>query len=183
MELDSYRQQYKRSAGMTARDKNYIHVLENMPGQPREVYQRIKYLRKVLLDILGSCLPPSMPYPVISTILLHLMATKGLASLGQVTKDDPSNKVVELDNMDKLYLAMADVFDHLKIIMFNIEPNTLATQPSLNKKKESLYERFQLLASIVIAAKLETGLDDLEIAAEDEAASEVEKIREDCKDG
>ena len=111
------------------------------------------------------------------------MATKGLASLGQVTKDDPSNKVVELDNMDKLYLAMADVFDHLKIIMFNIEPNTLTTEPPFCEKKESLFERFELLSSIVTTPKLETGLDSLEIEAEDEAASEVEKIGDDCKDG
>jgi hypothetical protein len=126
------------------------------------------------------CLPPSLPYPAISTILSHLVQTKGLARIGQVTRDDPSNKVVELDYMDNLYLAMADVFDHLKIIMFNIEPNTLATEPSFNEKKKSLCERFELLASIVTAAKLETGLGGLEIGAGEEADS---MIGEDCKDG
>lgn len=53
------------------------------------------------------------------------MVTKGLVSSGQVFKNDSYNKVVELDHMDSLYLVMADVFDHLKIIMFIIEPNTL----------------------------------------------------------
>ena len=88
--------------------------------------------------------------------------------------------------MDKLYLAMADVFDHLKIIMFNIGPNTLATEPTFNEKKESLCERFELLASIVTSAKLETGLGGLEIRAEDEnvsTASEMKENWDDCKGG
>ena len=146
-----------------------------------KVQQIVKYLSKVLLDILGSCLPPFLPYPVISTTLSHLLDTKGLARLGQVSKDNSSNKVVELDYMDKLYLAMADVFDHLKIIVFNIEPNTLAIEPSFNEKNEVLFERFELLSSVVDAAKLERDFDGLEIA-EDETVSEVEKMGENMKD-
>jgi hypothetical protein len=38
-----------------------------------KVEQNVKYFRKVLLDILGSCLTPTRPCPV---ILLHLIATK-----------------------------------------------------------------------------------------------------------
>eukprot|EP00092_Neocalanus_flemingeri_P024708 GFUD01026797.1.p1 GENE.GFUD01026797.1~~GFUD01026797.1.p1 ORF type:complete len:354 (+),score=113.32 GFUD01026797.1:189-1250(+) len=149
----------------------------------KAVNQMGKFLRKCLLDILGSCLPHSLPYPVLSTILSHLMAAKGLHKVGLVTKLE-SSKMMEMDYMDKLYLSLADVYDHIKVVMFNIEPNTHSTEPTLNEKKESLLERFKLLAESVNKFDTEFGLDSLEIISDIEVGGvdmfeELEEAGED----
>ena len=123
---------------------------------------------------MGSCLPSPLPYPVMSIILSNLLTKRGLNKLGHVAKDEPV-KVVEVKHMDKLYLAMADVFDHLKIVMFNIEPNTLATEPSMKEKKAKLEEEFELLDNILTDTDpILEELEGLEIGSDDEAG-EVER--------
>eukprot|EP00092_Neocalanus_flemingeri_P039324 GFUD01042814.1.p1 GENE.GFUD01042814.1~~GFUD01042814.1.p1 ORF type:complete len:347 (+),score=114.83 GFUD01042814.1:175-1215(+) len=135
----------------------------------KTVNQMGKFLRKCLLDILGSCLPHSLPYPVLSTILSHLMAAKGLHKVGLVTKLK-SSKMMEMEYMDKLYLSLADVYDHIKVVMFNIyiEPNTHSTEPSLNEKKESVLRRFKILSELVNKFRTEFDLDSLEITSDTE---------------
>ena len=56
----------------------------------KKIEQILKFLKKLLMDILGRCLPTCLPYPVLSTIFSHLMASKGLESIGQVSIDDVS---------------------------------------------------------------------------------------------
>eukprot|EP00092_Neocalanus_flemingeri_P021206 GFUD01022980.1.p1 GENE.GFUD01022980.1~~GFUD01022980.1.p1 ORF type:complete len:343 (+),score=115.28 GFUD01022980.1:102-1130(+) len=130
-----------------------------------EVNQMRKFLRKCFLDILARCLPSALPYPVLSTILSHLQAAKGLHNVGLVTKLECS-KMIEKEYMDKLYLSMANVYDHLKVVMFNIEPNTNSTEPTLIERKASLLAKFSLLVEFVNSFNIESGLDSFEIVSE-----------------
>eukprot|EP00092_Neocalanus_flemingeri_P038055 GFUD01041424.1.p1 GENE.GFUD01041424.1~~GFUD01041424.1.p1 ORF type:complete len:365 (+),score=119.59 GFUD01041424.1:109-1203(+) len=130
-----------------------------------EVNQMRKFLRKCFLDILAQCLPSSMPYPVVNTILSHLQTVEGLHKVGVVTKLKCS-KIMEEEYMGKLYLSMANVYDHLKVVMFNIEPNTHSTEPSLTEGKASLLARFSLLVEFVNSFNIESGLDSFQIVNE-----------------
>eukprot|EP00092_Neocalanus_flemingeri_P091925 GFUD01116624.1.p1 GENE.GFUD01116624.1~~GFUD01116624.1.p1 ORF type:complete len:367 (+),score=118.87 GFUD01116624.1:90-1190(+) len=130
-----------------------------------EVNQMMKFLRKCFLDILARCLPSSLPYPVVNTILSHLQTVQGLRKVGVVTKLKCS-KIMEEEYMDKLYLSMADVYDHLKVVMFNTEPNTHSTEPSLTEGKASLLARFSLLVEFVNSFNIEAGLDSFQIVNE-----------------
>merc|ERR1719228_1831611 len=97
-------------------------------------------------------------------ILSNLLSVEGAAKIGQVAVDDEI-KVEEMKNMDELYHTMADVFDHIKVIMFNIEPNTLASEPSLFEKKSKLQEKFHLLENTVNSTQLGLEFEELEIVA------------------
>eukprot|EP00092_Neocalanus_flemingeri_P091924 GFUD01116623.1.p1 GENE.GFUD01116623.1~~GFUD01116623.1.p1 ORF type:complete len:369 (+),score=124.72 GFUD01116623.1:88-1194(+) len=130
-----------------------------------EVNQMMKFLRKCFLDILARCLPSALPYPVLSTILSHLQAAKGLHNVGLVTKLECS-KMMEKEYMGKLYLGMASVYDHLKVVMFNIEPDTHNTELLLYNGKASLLARFSVLVELVNSFNIESGLDPFEIVSE-----------------
>eukprot|EP00092_Neocalanus_flemingeri_P038051 GFUD01041420.1.p1 GENE.GFUD01041420.1~~GFUD01041420.1.p1 ORF type:complete len:335 (+),score=108.10 GFUD01041420.1:97-1101(+) len=147
-----------------------LHIFgsnEEVSKFEEEVNQMMKFLRKCFLDILARCLPSSLPYPVLSTIFSHLQAAKGLLNVGVVTKLECS-KMMETEYMDKLYLSMADVYDYLKVVMFNVEPNTHSTEPSLNEKKESVLRSFKILSELVNKFRTEFGLDSLEITSDTE---------------
>ena len=141
-----------------------------------QVSQLVKFLKKCLLHILGGCLPPALPYPVLSSILSHLLAIEGLDKFGQVTKQE-SQKILEIECMDKLYLSLADVYDHLKVVMFNIEPNTHSTEPSLKKKNDILS---QVLAELAEISGITSSQEILEVVCDDGANPEgvVEMIGE-----
>eukprot|EP00092_Neocalanus_flemingeri_P029677 GFUD01032224.1.p1 GENE.GFUD01032224.1~~GFUD01032224.1.p1 ORF type:complete len:377 (+),score=121.18 GFUD01032224.1:69-1199(+) len=130
-----------------------------------EVNQMMKFLRKCFLDILARCLPYSPPYPVLSTILSHLQAAKGLHNVGLVTKLECS-KMMEKEYMGKLYLGMASVYDHLKVVMFNIEPDTHNTELLLYNGKATLLARFTVLVELVNSFNIESGLDPFENVSE-----------------
>eukprot|EP00092_Neocalanus_flemingeri_P091921 GFUD01116620.1.p1 GENE.GFUD01116620.1~~GFUD01116620.1.p1 ORF type:complete len:365 (+),score=116.09 GFUD01116620.1:90-1184(+) len=129
-----------------------------------EVNQMMKFLRKCFLDILARCLPSALPYPVLSTILSHLQAAKGLHNVGLVTKLECS-KMMEKEYMGKLYLGMASVYDHLKVVMFNIQLNTDSTELLLFYRN-GLLARFSLLVELVNSFNIESGLDPFEIVSE-----------------
>jgi len=116
----------------------------------KEVDQIVKFLKTCLLHILESCFPFPLPYPVLSSILSKLLTEKGVLKIGYVLKQKAQVEVgVEADYMEKLYLKMADVYDHLKVIMFNIEPNTHSSEPPLREKNVSLIESYNCLNDIV----------------------------------
>eukprot|EP00092_Neocalanus_flemingeri_P026586 GFUD01028813.1.p1 GENE.GFUD01028813.1~~GFUD01028813.1.p1 ORF type:complete len:332 (-),score=76.54 GFUD01028813.1:87-1082(-) len=127
-----------------------------------EVNQVVKFLKNCLKDILESCLPP-LPHTVLRILFSQLLGVKGLQKLGQVLEQEPI-KVVEKDYMDKLYLSLAEVYDHLKVIMFNI-PNIFSTESTLIEKKARFLERFKLLAELVNTSshEYEAYLDSVEI--------------------
>eukprot|EP00092_Neocalanus_flemingeri_P000393 GFUD01000417.1.p1 GENE.GFUD01000417.1~~GFUD01000417.1.p1 ORF type:complete len:356 (+),score=95.09 GFUD01000417.1:56-1069(+) len=125
-----------------------------------EVNQVVKFLKNCLHDILESCLPP-LPDPVLRILFSQLLGVKGLQKLGQVLEQVPI-KMVEKDYMNKLYLSLAEVYDHLKVVMFNI-PNTDSTESTLIEKKATFLERFKLLAELVNTSSHEAYLDSVEI--------------------
>jgi len=130
-----------------------------------ELANIVKILKKCLLDVLGHCFPLPLPYPVLSSILSHLLAVQGLDKLGMVNKEQ-EDKDMEMVCMDKLYLSLADVYDHLKVVMFNIEPNTHSTDPSFSEKKTNLSDRFKQLVDVVNtnSVGLEDGLGALDMS-------------------
>eukprot|EP00092_Neocalanus_flemingeri_P092579 GFUD01117541.1.p1 GENE.GFUD01117541.1~~GFUD01117541.1.p1 ORF type:complete len:353 (+),score=106.33 GFUD01117541.1:112-1170(+) len=145
-----------------------LHIFgsnEEVSKFEEEVNQMRKFLRKCFLDILARCLPSALPYPVLSTILSHLKAAKGLHNVGVVTKPECS-KMMEKEYMGKLYLGMASVYDHLKVVMFNIEPDTHNTELLLYNGKASLLARFSVLVELVNSFNIESGLDPFEIVSE-----------------
>jgi len=120
------------------------------------------FLKRVMMTILSSSLPCPVPYPAMNTILAYLLPGKGAGNLGQVS----SNKTdieLEREAMEQLYLSMAEVFDHVKVIMFNIEPNTLVTEPSIVEKKRNLEENFSVLVTKVTDSELQISIEGLEI--------------------
>jgi len=119
------------------------------------------FVKRIILTSVGNSLPRPMPYPVINTILSYLLPIKGAVNIGPVSTDDA--KEGESKEMERLYLAMAEIFDHVKVIMFNIEPNTLVTEPSITEKKEMLVRKFGVLVTTVNSTQLQVSFEGLDI--------------------
>ena len=98
---------------------------------------------------------------VCSVILFYLLPVRGAVNIGPVTTED--SEEVERKEMEGLYLAMAEIFDHVKVIMFNIEPNTLVTEPSITEKKELLVGKFEVLVATVKSTQLQVSFEGLDI--------------------
>jgi len=147
---------------------NSVWKLEMLLGGSKEV-KKLKqvidnichFLKRIVLAILGNCLPCPMPYPVLKTILSYLHPVKGAVNIGLVSIDD--SREGERKDMERLYLSMAEVFDHVKVIMFNIEPNTLVTEPSIIEKKNMLVKKFEVLVATVTSTELQISFDGLDI--------------------
>jgi len=128
----------------------------------KQVIENISnFVKRIILTSVGNSLPCPMPYPVINTILSYLLPVKGAVNIGPVTTED--SKEGERKEMERLYLAMAEIFDHVKVIMFNIEPNTLVTEPSIIEKKEMLVGKFEVLVAIVESTQLQVSFEGLDI--------------------
>merc|ERR1712098_587510 len=120
------------------------------------------FLKRVMMTILSSSLPCPVPYPAMNTILAYLLPGKGGCNLGQVSINE-TDMEVEREAMEQLYLSMAEVFDYVKVIMFNIEPNTLVTEPSIVEKRRNLEENFSVLVTKVSDSELQIFIEGLEI--------------------
>jgi len=128
----------------------------------KQVIENISnFVKRIILTSVGNSLPCPMPYPVINTILSYLLPVKGAVNIGPVTTED--SKEGERKEMERLYLAMAEIFDHVKVIMFNIEPNTLVTEPSITEKKELLVGKFEVLVATVKSTQLQVSFEGLYI--------------------
>ena len=77
------------------------------------------FSKRVLLSILENSFPRTMPYPVIITILSYLLPVKGAGNIGLVSNDE-AKQVEERENMVQLYFALAEVYDNVKGIMFDL---------------------------------------------------------------
>jgi len=145
-----------------------VWKLERLLGGNKEVMKLkqvvddiANFVKRIIFTSVGNSLPYPMPYPVIKTILSYLLPVKGAVNIGLVTTDDSIEG--ERTDMERLYLAMADVFDHVKVIMFNIEPNTLVTEPSITEKKEMLVGKFEVLMARVKSTQLQVSFEGLDI--------------------
>jgi len=124
------------------------------------------FVKRIIFASVGNSLPYPMPYPVIDTILSYLLSVKGAVNIGPITTDD--SKVGEIKDMEMLYIAMANVFDQVKVIMFYIGNgayHTLVTElePSITKRKEMLEEKFEVLVATVKSTQLQVSFEGLDI--------------------
>jgi len=128
----------------------------------KQVIENISnFVKRIILTSVGNSLPRPMPYPVINTILSYLLPVKGAVNIGPVTTED--SKEGERKEMERLYLAMAEIFDHVKVIMFNIEPNTLVTEPSITEKIAMLVGKFEVLVATVESTQFQVSFEGLDI--------------------
>ena len=126
----------------------------------RQVVDNISiFVKRIISASLGNSLPCPMPYPVINTILSYLLPVRGAVNIGLVTNDD--SKEGERNDMIGLYLAMAEVFDLVKRVMFNIVVNTIVMGPST--LKETLVEKFEDLVERVTSTELQISFEGLDI--------------------
>merc|ERR1719233_1735665 len=117
------------------------------------------FVKRIIFASVGNSLPCPMPYPVINTILSYLLPVRGAANIGLVTNDD--SKEGERNDMIGLYLAMAEVFDLVKMVMFNIVVNTIVIGPST--LKETLVKKFKDLVERVTSTELQISFEGLDI--------------------
>merc|ERR1711872_341136 len=128
-----------------------VKKLERLFGGRSEVFKLKQmvdkigvFVKRVMMTILGNSLPCPVPYPAMSMILAYLLPSEGAGNLGQVSINE-TDIAVEREAMLELYLSMAGVFYYMKVIMFNVEPETLSAEPSIVEKKRSLEESFSVL--------------------------------------
>jgi len=132
----------------------------------REVVDNISnFVRRVMIASVGHSLPCPMSYPVINTILSYLLPVRGAVNIGPVSNDD--SKEGEREDMERLYLAMTEVFNHVQEIMF-IEPITVDVEASIyhqyiTEQIELLVEMFQVLVERVKSMGLQISLEGLDI--------------------
>ena len=129
------------------------------------------FSKRIILAILENSLPRPMPYPVMNTILSYLLPVKGAGNIGLLSNDEEA-KVVERKDLAELYLALAEVHDHVQVIMFSTDP--LVYEPSkMNEKKTILVEKFEIMVATVNNFQLQLGFEGLVI--EEIEAGEMEK--------
>ena len=142
------------------------------------IFKVEKFTKMCIFNILENCLPISLPYPVLRIVTGHLLAVNGLDQMGQVTEQNMERKC-----MEKLYYCLADIYKHLKVLMFNTDRQwhngsplyTLAVQ-----KREDLLSRLQVLSDLLdklVDGSNENVHTEFHNSVEDEL---VEGISEDC---
>merc|ERR1712179_270346 len=114
------------------------------------------FVKRIILASVSNSLPCHMPYPV---------PVRGAVNIGPVSNDD--SKEGEREDMERLYLAMTEVFNHVQEIMF-IEPITVDVEASIyhqyiTEQIELLVEMFQVLVERVKSMGLQISLEGLDI--------------------
>ena len=107
------------------------------------------FTKRILMEILGNCLPHNLPYPVLNTIQDHLLLLPIKGAVKIIMVDGEELKEVEREIMIQLYLAMARLYDDMKSVMFYCGPCT-ATWQSILEKKKDLFNKFNILMTTVV---------------------------------
>merc|ERR1719233_2055494 len=126
------------------------------------------FVKRIIFASVGNALPCPMPYPVINTILSYLLPVRGAANIGPVTTDD--SKDDEKNDMVELYIAMAQVFDHVQVLMFSCEPSAMYPQ-CITEHIVLLVKMFEDLVEKVKSTGLQIsseGLDNEHTGGEEE---------------
>ena len=130
-------------------------------------------LKNCVLAILAPCLPHTrLPYPVWSTMMSYLLEKDGLKKIGQICVD-ATDKENEAKLMCSLYLKLAEVYDHLKWVMFLLDSYSFSGRKlkyldsSWDVRRKSLHERSQALADLVHISMVRDNIADIE-AVEDQ---------------
>jgi len=127
----------------------------------RQVVDNISnFVKRIILASVSNSLPSPMPYPVINTILSFLLPVRGAVNIGLLATTDDS-KEGERNDMIGLHLVMAEVYDLVKMIMFNIEAYSIVMDPST--LKEMLVVKFEVLVERVKRTELQISFEGLDI--------------------
>ena len=131
----------------------------------KEIVDNIySFVKRIILTILENFFPRPMgrpmPFPVMNTILSYLLSVKGAGNIGLVS-DDEIKELAERNDMEKLYHVLAEVYDDVKAVMFDIDP--LVFEPSMKAKKAILVEKFEILVASVSSSQLQLSLEGLSI--------------------
>ena len=123
-------------------------------------------VKRIMLSTLENSLPSPMPYPVMNTILSYLLPIKGTVNIGPITTDNEAKELKRKD-MLKLYFQIAEVFIHLKGIMFNthtdIVPFTSTVRELSIIMKEILLQSFESLVATVASSYLQIHVEGLDV--------------------
>jgi len=146
--------QMEQADRMKLRSHSVLRVLEIFEGENEierlsvKVSQVATFLKKVLRLLVGRCLPMALPFPVMSTILSHLIREEGLHKVGFVDEEDEKEgelvevgEFSELRNMTILYDKIANIYTFTRDIMFNnnrLIRMSVYSKEGLRQKKEEI---------------------------------------------
>jgi len=110
-----------------------------------KVNQAGTFLRKILGLLLGRCLPMAMPFPVMSTILSHLIREEGLLKVGLVGEEEEKEAEsearvlpLELRDVMNMYGNMAHLYSLIRDVMFSFYRGVRVSIEELRQRKEDL---------------------------------------------
>ena len=120
-----------------------LQVLEGKKGYLNLQYQILEIVRTVkmvMMELLHKFLP-SLPYTALKLIMTHLIQAGGMKSIGTLTEGRE-----EMDCVVKLYSAIVEVFDGLKVVMFNTDEIFL---PPLSSRVDDLEQQYLSFSSFM----------------------------------
>jgi len=110
-----------------------------------KVNQAVTFLKKILGLLLGRCLPMALPFPVMSTILTHLISEEGLLKVGLVGEEEKNESEsearvlpLELRDMMNMYDNIAHLYSLMRDVMFNFYRSVRVSIEELRQRKEEL---------------------------------------------
>jgi len=121
--------QMKQEDRVKLRSYSVLRVLEIFEGENKikkiadKVNEAAIFLKKVLGFLLGRCLPMTLPFPVMSTILSHLIREEGLQQVGFVGEEEVKEVgwlyTHEFRTMVSMYDNIAFLYSLIRDIMFS----------------------------------------------------------------
>jgi len=133
------------------RSYSVLKILEIFEGESEieklteKVNQAVTFLKKTLGLLLGRCLPMALPFPVMSTILSHLISEEGLLKVGLVGEEEKNESEsearvlpLELRDMMNMYDNIAHLYSLIRDVMFSFYRGVRVSTEELRQRKEEL---------------------------------------------
>ena len=114
------RKQYSVGRGMLV-----FGNMDSLDQLSRDVYSVRNLVHKVVMDVLASNLPVSLPYPVLITLAKLMCRSGGVSKLFFATTDK-SSQLVESRYVNRVYMALLDTYNVFREIMFKHAAETSA---------------------------------------------------------
>jgi len=132
---------------------NSVKIMSDLLGGKSAIHQftekvdkTVILLKQVLNLLLDRCLPVHMPYPVMSTLISHLLEEGGLDMLGTMAEGEEDSEEQERQGMEELLNAMGSVYDETKSIMFDYYYESFPNILSYVKECENSFIKFEAIA-------------------------------------
>merc|ERR1719233_536314 len=132
------------------RSYSVLKILEIFEGEnemeelTEKVNQAGIFLKKVLSFLMGRRLPTALPFPVMSTILFHLIREEGLHKVGLVGEEEgkegglEAGEFSELRDMIHLYDNIAHLYSLIRDVMFSYYRGERVSTGDFRQRKENL---------------------------------------------